>query len=110
MGPKAKYVYTDDQGVPILITRDETLGDLPNTGLVAFDPANPPAGIQPAPKRFDFRGVYWQGTDVGFEDARKFIICGTNAATLYASNSAQALTIDGVAGLTTGRKGEQLSF
>lgn len=111
VGSKKKYIYVTDLGDNYIITRDETLATVAGTGLVELDPEAPPAGSQPAPRGFSFRGVYWQadeGTEV--EGARKFLICGTTAATLYASSSSQAVPVDGFDGTTTGRKGESQSF
>lgn len=111
LGPKGKYVYNSDAGDNWIITRDETLATVPGTGLVALDPANPPAGAVPKPNGAELRGVYWQ-VDEGQDEegARKFIVCGTTAAPLYASNSPQARTISGNTGTTTGRVGEKVRF
>lgn len=109
LGPRQKYVYTMDSDVEVVLTLDATLGGLANTGLTVFDPATPGDAVN-APRRFKPRGVYWQGTATGFEKSRKFLVCGDPAATLYASQVSQAVTIDGVAGKTTGRRGEKLTF
>lgn len=105
-GARASYEYTSDTGASYLLTLDETLGTVANNGLVAATTATTAIS---APKRFQPRVVYWQGTLDG-RIVRKQLVCGTAAATLYASNVSQAVTIDGVAGVTTGRKGEQVSF
>ena len=105
-GPRKKYAYTNDQDETINLKLDETLATLAGTGLTASVAGQ--GG--PKPTGFEPRGVYWKGTAAGYETARKFIICGTTDATLYASDSPQALTIDGVAGITTGRRGERLTF
>lgn len=111
VGSKAKYQYENDAGDFYVITRDVTLATDASIGLNVFDPATAPAGIQPAPKRFRARGVWWQANDDTIvPGARKFLICGTPLATLYESSQPQALVIDGVAGTTTGRIGERLSF
>ncbi|HEX7762729.1 MAG TPA: hypothetical protein VF433_03870 [Cellvibrio sp.] len=108
-GSRDSYVYTSDTGNLYVLQLDETLGDLAGADLDAFDPANPGTAT-PKPTRFSPRGVYWQATATGFEGKRKFIICGTTDATLYNSSVRQALTVDGVAGTTTGRRGEKQSF
>lgn len=108
-GSRASYVYTSDTGALYVLQLDETLGDLTGVDLDAFDPGSPGAAT-PKPTRFSPRGVYWQATATGFEGKRKFLVCGTTDATLYDSNVRQTLTIDGVAGTTTGRRGEKLSF
>lgn len=109
LGNRDSYVYTSETGALYVITTDETLGDLAGVGLDPYDPLNPGTAVAP-PKRFQPRGVYWQGTAVGFTTKRKFLVCGAGDATLYASSVRQAVTIDGVAGITTGRRGERLSF
>lgn len=108
-GTRSDYVYTTDTGAKYVIEMDDTLGTQPNNGLTVFDPANPGTAT-PKPNKFNLRGVYWQGTAAGYEGKRKFLVCGTLAATLYASNLRQTVSVDGVAGVTTGRKGESMSF
>lgn len=107
-GSRGKYVYEMDSGVEIILELDETLADLSST-LTDFDPANPGTATA-APRRFQPRGVYWQATAANFEGKRKFIVCGQSVDPLYATQVRQALTIDGVAGVTTGRRGEKLTF
>lgn len=108
-GQRKAYLYTPDSGDNIyLISTDATLGGLTGTGLVEATTANV-ANAQPAPKRFKPRVVFWQGK-LGTRTVRKTIACGTTDAALYDSDSPQAVTIDGVLGSTTGRRGERLSF
>lgn len=109
LGSRGNYVYTSDTDEQYIITTDATLGALTGAGLTVFDPANPGEST-PSPKRFQPRGVYWQATAAGFIGKRKFLICGTTDATLYDSSVRQTLTIDGVAGVTTGRRGERQTF
>lgn len=108
-GSKSKYVYVSEAGDNYILLLDDTLV-ITNAGLVLFDPAAPPANSCPAPKRFKPRGVYWQATAAGFEGKRKFLVCGTAAAALYATSLSQEFAVDGVAGATTGRRGETQSF
>lgn len=113
LGKKNKYNYEDDGGRLYTITRDITLATDAKIGLTAFDPATNTDTLGTLPKGFQPRGVYWQANaDQGDEvaGARKFIICGTALAPLYDSNGPQSLTIDGIVGTTTGRRGESLSF
>lgn len=105
-GERKTYEYTDDLGNVYLLTLDATLGDLTDNGLTE---ATETTTGTPAPKRFEPRVVFWQGTLSG-KSVRKQLVCGDPNAPLYGLNVAQALTIDGVAGFTTGRKGEKLSF
>ena len=108
-GARKTYLYTPDSGDNIyLITTDETLGALAGAGLTEATTANV-ANAQPAPKRFKPRVVFWQG-ELNGNRVRKAIICGTTDAAFYDSDSPQAVTIDGVAGSTTGRRGERLTF
>lgn len=107
-GARNKYVYTDDGGKDIILTLDSTLAALSPT-LVVFDPANPGTAV-PAPKRFQPRGVWWQATATGFVGKRKFLVMGDTSEATYASNISVQLTVDGVQGKTTGRRGEKLSY
>lgn len=107
-GARQSYVYETDSGEAYILLLDKTLGDLADTGLVPAT-ADAAAGATPAPKRFKPRVVFWQGT-LGGRTVRKQVVCGTVTAALYASDVSQALTIDGAAGSTTGRRGEKLTF
>lgn len=107
-GIRKSYIYVADNDENYLITLDATLGDLAGTGLVAATTVNA-AGLSDPPKRFKLRGVHWQGI-IGSRVVRKFIVTNTGeTATLYTSGAA-ALTIDGVAGSLTGRRGEAESY
>jgi len=107
-GSRGKYTYTDDAGGKIVLRLDDSLV-FTNSALTVFDPVAD-AAASPKPLRFKPRGVYWQATAAGFVGKRKFLVCGAITATLYASNAPQALSVDGVAGVTTGRRGETQSF
>lgn len=102
LGSRAKYGYTDDLGNNYSITTDIDLATA--AGLAA-----PAAGAPGLPKRFKPRGVYVQSTGAP-PIARKFLVVGDPTAALYDSNGRQAVSIDGEAFTTTGRKGEQASF
>ena len=115
LGPKKEYVYqTDVTGLSYIVSRDE---DLAVAGLGAgaaapaeYDPENPPAGtVVGAPKNFTPRTVFCQSTVDG---ARKELIAFSPTANLYASTQRTAVpSIDSDATfVTTGRKGEKLSF
>ena len=114
LGPKSKYIYnTDVTNVAYILTRDEDLAvagvGSGTTAPVEFDPANPPSGVTltPPPKRFEPRGVYVEDPLSG---ARKFLVCFSADASLYAATSATSITIDSLAFTSTGRKGESLTF
>lgn len=108
-GSKSKVVYTTDSGKSIILRIDD---DLVVTGssLPTYDPASPPANITGKFQRFKPRGVYWEGTATGFEGRRKFLICGDSDATLYAADTPTTVTVDGVAGITTGKRGESYTL
>lgn len=107
-GQRKSYIYESDAGKTYILLLDSTLASLANTGLVEATTANA-ATATPAPKRFKPRVVFWQGTLNG-RTVRKALVCGDVTSTLYAKDTSQDVTIDGVAGSTTGRRGEKLSF
>lgn len=107
LGGKRTYIYTADDNQSYKILRDRTLGDLPGCDL---DPATAAVPAPRLPRKFEPRGVYWQSNAlVGRNYARKFLICNRNS-TLYTSIDSTPLTIDGIEGATTGRRGEQASY
>ena len=101
LGPRSYFVYPSDSGVNYNILTDDDNGLA--GGLVKATAGNPrkPTGMK-------LRGVYVEGT-VGGNLVRKFIACSPTAA-IYNTDISTAVTIDGTNFLTTGRKGEQLSF
>lgn len=107
-GQRKSYIYESDAGKKYILLLDSTLASLANTGLVEATTENA-ATATPAPKRFKPRVVFWQGT-LNNRTVRKALVCGDVTATLYAKDTSQDVTIDGVAGSTTGRRGEKLSF
>lgn len=106
-GQKDSYVYLDDSGGAFSLQRDRSLILGAATGLTLYEEGDPYAPS--FPKRFKPRGVYWQGY-LDTRIVRKFIICGTPDSPLYSANSSTPVTIDGVAGTTTGKRGEQITF
>lgn len=115
LGSKVRVRYQSDSGVDYALTRDQTLANIPGVDLPVIDPgATPPVTGAAPPGRFSPRGVWWQANDdvtpPELRGSRKFLICGEVTSTLYASTSSQAVTIDGIAGRTTGRVGERLTF
>lgn len=107
-GPRLKYAYEDDTGATVVLRLDST-NVIPNSALPVYDPAVNTEAIA-KPLGFKPRGVYWQATAEDYEGRRKFLVCGDPLAVLYSSNVPQVVTIDGVAGVTTGRRGEKLSY
>lgn len=109
LGSRSRYVYSSDSGQDYILTVDDTLAAL-STTLTPFDPQQPGTAI-PAPRRFSPRGVYWQATAAGENlGARKFIIMGDVSDNRYARTTRESFAISGVAGVSTGRRGEQLTF
>lgn len=102
LGPRGRFQYTSDNGV---VYNVETDADLATAG--ELDAAVPGAGQAP-PRRFKPRGVYCQSTGVG-PLARRFVICNDDFAG-YATTAASNITIDGEVFITTGRRGESLTF
>lgn len=108
-GPKSKFIYTRDNGTDTIVMKMDPDLVAANSGLQIATPALI-AAASPAPKGFKPRGVYWQGTDDTYENSRKFLVCGTVASALYVADSPTVVTIDTVAGITTGKRGEKQSF
>jgi len=105
LGPRLAYIYTADDGTTEYVLQlDSTLATIPGAALTNYT-GQP--GVSPAPRRFEPRIVYWESNDGVY---RKRLVCGTTTATLYATNVSTSLTIDGIAGKTTGRVGEKLTF
>lgn len=101
LGPRGRYVYTSDTGQDYTITTDADLATA--AGLSAATSPEPP----PLPKGTRPRVVHVQAT-VGGVIRRKDLVVNADS-TLY-TDSRQAVTIDGTAGQTTGRRGESVSF
>lgn len=100
LGPRSYYAYTSDSSTVYSVLLDD---DIATAGGLTKDDSNPNK-----PDRFKMRGVYAENVTAG-EKARKFIPCAANS-TLYNTDTTTAVTIDGQAFDTTGRRGETLSF
>ena len=102
LGGKTAVVYASDSGSDYNLKIDSDLV-ISNSGLVAGATGiTRPTGFKP-------RGVHAQFLDAG-KLYRKFFVCGTAAATLYASNIPAVVTCDGASFTTTGRRGETQRF
>ena len=102
LGGKTAVVYESDSGSSYNLKIDSDLV-ITNAGLVAGATGiTRPTGFKP-------RGVHAQFLDAG-KLYRKFFVCGTAAATLYASNIPAVVTCDGASFTTTGRRGETQRF
>lgn len=115
IGPKKKYKYIMDDGTVIKLRLDATYGDLAEAGLDELTTAD---NATNKPLNFTPRIVFWQsdadqvdgeGGTVAQAVRRRQIVCAADS-TLFTSVDQQNLTIDGVSGYTTGRKGEQITF
>lgn len=104
-GTRSKYKYVADDLAIYALLLDDTLGEIEGNGLEKR--ASGDATLN-KPLNFKPRVVFWKGTLNG-NIVRKEIVCNGDS-TLYRSSSPVALTIDGVAGETTGRRGEKLSY
>lgn len=108
LGPRKKVKYTTDSGVDIRLSLDADKANLAGAGL-----STAIVGTIPKPTGFKPRGVYVTGNVAADGDpvnyVRKFIVCAADSS-LYASDQPQAVTIDGVSFVTTGRRGESQRF
>lgn len=104
-GQRKTYIYVSEDGTEYALKLDVTLAEIPGTGLITATQNNP--GIN-KPLRFKPRVVFWEGT-LNSRKVRKSIVCSF-PSTLYGASSSAELTIDGVAGATTGRRGEKMSY
>lgn len=102
LGPRAVYQYTTDAGQEVNLLLDDDLV-VTNSGLIFGDDG------APAPKRFKPRVVFIQAI-VDNRVVRKSLVAGSNTAPLYASSVPQTVNLDGVAFVTTGRRGETQTF
>lgn len=103
--PPAPYLYTMDDGTSIILCLDETVASAAGNGMVKQTTASTLGG---APLRFQPRVVFWQGVLDG-KKRRKEVVCQADSV-LYKKSGSSSLTIDGVTGVTTGRRGEKQSF
>lgn len=106
VGKRGKYKYTMDDGTIIKLRLDATLGDLAETGLEAVTTADN-AGNKPT--NFKPRVVFWQHVQADGTVIRKELVCSTTAAAFVSKDNFN-ITIDGIDGQTTGRRGEAISF
>jgi hypothetical protein len=107
-GSRDKYLYTSDSGKDYVLTLDTDLV-IVGSGLTPYDPLTNLTAVS-APKGFRPRVVFWQATAAGFVGKRKALVAGNPADDLYSPDVPQTFSVDGVAGTTTGKKGEKLSF
>lgn len=110
LGPRGKYVYTNDAGGEYVLETDTSLAiagfGADTAAPIAYDPENPGDAVAP-PKRFSPRIVYVQAAD----GARKSVIAFDPTAAAYERENSATYTIDSEAGwASTGRRGERLTF
>ena len=107
-GQRGKFVYTSDTGEQYVLTMDATLAAIAGTGLTVYDPTGAEK-LPGKPSRFKPRVVFWQGV-LNNRTVRKQVICGTTDGALFSADGSGALAIDGVNGITTGRRGERITY
>ena len=116
VGRRAKYKYTMDDGTVIKLRLDATYGDLAACGLSPVTTADN-AGNKPS--NFKPRVVFWIPNDdvpngegeaaTPRSNLRREFVCAADS-TAFTSKDQVSITVDGIAGQTTGRRGEQISF
>ncbi len=104
LGPRATFVYQTDSQEDIVYQADRSVGLA--VGNVLATTAQRPSSINTR---------YLQGRYVLVEaqndpSVRKKIFIGDPLNTLFAADSSQNVTINGVVFVTTGRVGERVSF
>lgn len=107
LGRKARFLYEADDGRVFNRVGDITLGAVVGTDNAVSGATAAADGA--LPRRFEPRGVYWQGVLDG-RTVRKFLICGTPQSPLYAAINRTNVEIDGVGGVVTGRRGERATL
>lgn len=107
IGPKGKYKYTMDDGTVIKLRLDQTYGAIAECGLTAITTGD---NALNKPSNFKPRVVYWQANDLqDGKPVRREFVCAIDSPA-YTSVDNFSITVDGVAGQTTGRRGETISF
>lgn len=101
LGRRSYYTYTDDEANDYSIQMDDTLAAAVGATLGATDPA--------PPRRFRPRRLFVERSVDGVIKRKELVVTDVNFAG-YASNVSTNVTIDGLVWITTGRKGEALSF
>ena len=104
-GSRNDFEYISDSGTIYKLELDETNASIAALGLAL---STPPSTAINKPTGFKPRVVFWQGL-LGGVLKRKELVCNPTS-TAYQSDVAVAITVDGVDGVTTGRRGGKLSF
>lgn len=111
LGSRSKYVYLGDDGKNYSVLTDDSLA-IAGTGAgaafpSAFDPATPPSNYGGRfPRGAKPRVVFAEHAD----GTRRSLVCFSATATLYAVNLPKDVEIDADDFVTTGRRGEQMTF
>ena len=105
LGKKDRYTYTADDGQKFALKLDITLATAGAQGLASTTTAD---GTTNKPTNFTPRGVHWQAIVDG-APVRKFLVCNADSA-LYTATTQTEVTVDGLVGRTTGRRGEKLTY
>lgn len=104
LGPRATFNYVTDSLETVAFVGDRSVGVAVGNTL----PASPGRPISVNSKYLRARYVLVQQKDD--PTVRKKIVIGSADNTLFAGDSAQDVTINGVVFTTTGRVGESVSF
>jgi len=116
VGPRTKKKYIMDDGTTIKLKLDATYANLAACGLeditTADNAINKPSNFKP-------RVVFWiPNADIAATDTtpgrtreqlRRELVCASSSDA-YTSVDNFTIEIDGIAGQTTGRRGEKVSF
>jgi hypothetical protein len=115
LGPRAKIIYESEAVGKVYILTVDASFVVAGAGVGAaapdiYNPTTPlPPGIDvcPPPKSFNPRGVWVKSAD---GKARKFVVCASATAELYATTFPVQVVIDTETFVSTGRVGEKQSF
>jgi len=102
LGGKVPVVYASDSGNSYNMKVDADLVIVGSALAAGATGSVKPLGFKP-------RGVHAQLIDAG-KLYRKFFICGTSNAAIYATNVPAIIACDGANFTTTGRRGETQRF
>lgn len=109
-GQSVKVRYTTDTGVNIALSVPKYIADIPGTGLGTPDGTE---GAKPA--RFKPRVVFWEAIVANVDPTKpgqliRRQIPFNAGALIIAANATVPVTVDGINGDTTGRRGEKLTY
>lgn len=98
------FDYVLDNGNTVQLVLSETLDTVSE---LMINLTNESSTAPSAPPRFEPRVVYW--VENGGQNRRRELVCNA-ASPLFQANTSMSLSLGGVAGRTTGKRGERLTF